>query len=255
MTRGGSDKARIFAGLHRPGDPLVLFNVWDAGSAKAVAEAGADAIATGSWSVAAAHGLPDGEALPLDLVLANAARIVAAVDLPVTIDFEGAYAAAPNAVAEHAARLAGTGAVGCNFEDGQVGGEGLFAPEAQAERIAAMRAAAGPDFFINARTDLFLKQPLERHGEAVEAALERGRLYAAAGADGLFVPGVTDEALIARICQASPLPVNVMVWKGTPPLRRLAELDVARISHAAAPWRLAMKALARAARAAHELES
>ena len=254
MTDARSDKARRFAALHRPGDPLVLFNVWDAGSARAVAEAGAKAIATGSLSVAGAHGFADGEALPLDLVLANAERIVGAVELPVTIDFEGGYAAAPAGVAANAARLAATGIVGCNFEDGEVGGDGLFEPQAQAERIAAMRSAVGPDFFFNARTDLFLKNPLDRHGEFVEAALERARIYAEAGADGLFVPGLSDEALIGRICEASPLPVNVMVWKGTPPLRRLAQLGAARISHAAGPWRLAMKALAEAARAAHRLE-
>jgi len=94
-----SDKARAFAALHRPGDPVVLFNAWDPGSARTVAEAGAKAIATGSASVAAAHGFKDAEGLPLDLALANAERVAAAVELPVTIDFEGAYGAEPGAVA------------------------------------------------------------------------------------------------------------------------------------------------------------
>ena len=120
-----SDKFRAFAALHVPGNPLILFNAWDAGSAKIVAEAGAKAIATGSASVAAAQGFSDAEALPLELALANAERVVAAVDLPVTVDFEGAYAVEPEGVAANMATLAATGSIGCNFEDQVVGGEGL----------------------------------------------------------------------------------------------------------------------------------
>ncbi len=153
-----TDKALLFAALHRPGDPLILYNAWDAGSAKAVAEAGAKAIATGSASVAAAHGRDDAEGLPLELALANAARVAAAVALPVTIDFEGGYAVAPDAAAANVARLAATGAIGCNFEDQVVGGEGLHPIAVQAQRIRAIRSAVGPDFFLNARTDIFLKE-------------------------------------------------------------------------------------------------
>src|SRR3954469_19602101 len=110
--RGMNEKARLFASLHKPGEPLILYNAWDAGSAKVIAEAGAKAIATGSFSVAGAHGFDDREALPLDLALANAERIVAAVDLPVTIDFEGGYAVEPEAVAANMSRLGPTGADG-----------------------------------------------------------------------------------------------------------------------------------------------
>ena len=247
----GSDKARHFASLHRPGDPLILYNVWDAGSAKAVAEAGAKAIATGSWSVAAAQGYGDREQLPLELALANAGRIVAAVELPVTIDFEGGYAEAPDGVADNIARLAETSAVGCNFEDQAIGGEGLHPIPAQVGRIRAAREAAGPCFFINARTDIFLKAKPEAHDRAAVAeALERGRAYAEAGASGLFVPGLVDEALIAEVCAGSPLPVNIMAFPGTPPTARLAAAGVARISYAGGPYRVAMKALKEAAAAA-----
>src|SRR5688572_24317336 len=93
------EQAERFHALHVRGTPLVLFNAWDAGSAKVVAKAGAKAIATGSWSVAAAHGFDDGEALTLDLALANLARIARCVDLPVTLDFEGGYALEPAALA------------------------------------------------------------------------------------------------------------------------------------------------------------
>lgn len=249
------DKARHFAALHRRGDPLILFNVWDAGSARIVAQAGAKAIATGSWSVAAAQGYEDGEQVPLDFVLANARRIAASVDLPVTIDFEGGYAVAPAEVAGHVAALAETGVIGCNLEDRIVGGEGLHPLALQAERIAAIAAAAPDGFFVNARTDIFLAVPHVDHAAHVGEALDRARAYSAAGARGLFVPGLVDEALIARICAESPLPVNVMVWPGTPKLARLAELGAARISHAGAPWRLAMQALAAPAAAAHRGET
>ena len=244
-----TDKYRAFAALHVPGDPLILYNVWDAGSARTVAGASAKAIATGSASVAAAQGFTDAEGLPIGLALANAAAIVAAVDLPVTVDFEGAYAVEPDGVAANMKRLAATGAIGCNFEDPVVGGEGLHAIDAQAARIAAARSAVGADFFINARTDIFLKAKAETHDAAkVEAALERARAYADAGASGLFAPGLADLELLARLCAASPLPVNFMAWPGTPPAAQIAATGVARISHGPFPHKLAMKALGDAAR-------
>lgn len=240
-------KARLFADLHVPGRPLVLFNIWDAGSARAVAEAGAPALATGSWSVAAAHGLPDAEALSFDLALANLRRIVAAVDLPVTLDFEGGYVVAPEAVAANAARAADAGAVGFNFEDQVVGAMGLHAIATQAARITAIRAAV-PAAFINARTDIFLQAPAAEHDAAkLDAAIERAQAYADAGARGFFAPGLVDEGLIGRLCEASPLPVNIMMFPGAPAVERLAALGVARVSHGPGPYRLAMRALGDAA--------
>jgi len=241
-------KAAAFRALHLRGDPLVLYNIWDAGSARIVAEAGSKAIATGSWSVAAAQGFGDGEQMPLDLAIENLKRIVAAVELPVTIDLEGGYGPEPERVADTARRALEAGAVGCNLEDRHVGGQGQYTSEEQCRRLAAARSAARADrFFINARTDTFLQADPSPHEGLLEDALERGRAYADVGADGLFVPGLADERLIGRFCEASPLPVNIMVWKGTPPLARLAELGVARISHAGTPWRVAMDALKRGA--------
>lgn len=245
-----AEKFRLFASLHVPGDPLILYNAWDAGSAKAIAQAGAKAIATGSASVAAAQGFSDAEALPLDLALANAERVVAAVDLPVTIDFEGAYATAPEGVAANMAKLAATGAIGCNFEDQMIGGEGLHPLEFQAERIRAARAAVGADFFINARTDIFLKAKADAHDDAkVDAALERARAYAEAGASGFFAPGLADLRLLKRLCDASLLPVNFMARPGTPATAEIAATGIARISHGPFPWRMAMQALKEAASA------
>lgn len=247
-------KAKTFAALHRPGTPIVLFNAWDAGSAATIAGAGARAIATGSWSVAAANGFADGEALPLAVAIANLERIVAAVDLPVTIDLEGGYGEPPATAAATAGLAMAAGAIGCNFEDQRVGQDGLYPVDVQAERIRAIRHAAGEralSFFINARTDLFLKAAPQEHEGLVGAALERAHAYAEAGADGFFVPGLVDETLIATVCSKCPLPVNVMMTPSAPPAPRLAELGVARISHGPGPYRLAMQALAAAATAAH----
>jgi 2-methylisocitrate lyase-like PEP mutase family enzyme len=246
-----ADRYETFAALHVSGTPLILFNAWDAGSAGAVAKAGAKAIATGSASVAMASGFGDGEALPMADALANAARIVAAVDLPVTVDFEGGYAVAPEAVARNVTALAGTGAIGCNFEDQMVGGEGLYPVAEQAARIAAVRAAAGAAFFINARTDIFLKAPAAEHDlPKVEAAIERARAYADAGASGFFVPGLLDLALLERVTAGSPLPVNVMWKPGAPDNAALAAVGVARISHGPFPYLAAMAKLEEAAQAA-----
>src|SRR5438552_8950784 len=156
-----ASKFETFAALHVPGDPVILYNIWDVGSALAVVKAGAKALATGSHPVADANGWPDGQQVPLDFALANARRIVAATDLPLTVDFESAYSDDPAIAAVNVAALAATGAVGCNFEDQVIGGAnaegGVHPLKAQAARIAAIRKAVGDRFFINARTDLFLK--------------------------------------------------------------------------------------------------
>ena len=246
-----SSLAARFAALHVPGDPLVLFNAWDAGSARAIAEAGARAIATASTSVAAANGYEDGEDLPLAVALDNAARVARSVDLPVTVDFEGAYAVEPEGVAANFARLAATGAVGCNFEDQIVGSEGLHPIEVQVERIRAARAAVGTEFFINLRTDIFLQAERQTHDEAkVDRALERAQAYAEAGASGFFVPGLLDLMLLERVCAASPLPVNFMVFPGAPLAPEVAKAGVARISHGPFPHLALMAQLTQSSRAA-----
>jgi len=247
------DRAHLFANLHVKGNPLILFNVWDPGSARAVAEAGAKAIATGSWSVAAALACDDGEDVPLDLVLANAKRIVAAVDLPVTIDFEGGYAQTPEAVAINAKRLIETGAVGCNFEDQVVGGDGLYSIDEQCARIEAIRLAsekANVPFFINTRTDLFLQADPREHNDHLEEALRRAHAYVRAGASGFFAPGLRQPEQIRKICEQSPLPVNIMVLSDAPSNLELSALGVARISYGPGPYREMIAALKAAAQKA-----
>jgi 2-methylisocitrate lyase-like PEP mutase family enzyme len=137
-----NEKAKRFAKLHIKGKPMLLYNAWDAGSAKAVLEAGAKAVATSSWSVAEAQGYRDGEAIPITLVEQIIARIASTIDAPVTIDFEGGYSEEESALAEKVSRLIKLGIVGINFEDRVVKGKGLYSVDRQARRIAAIRAAA-----------------------------------------------------------------------------------------------------------------
>lgn len=239
------------AALHVPGNPVVLFNIWDAGSAKVVAAAGAKAIATGSHPVADALGMPDGEQVPLDLVFANARRVVGAVDLPVTIDFEGAYSTDPGQAAANVAALKETGAVGCNFEDQVVGGEGLHALDAQVARIAAIRAAVGSDFFINARTDLLLKNSV--HDDSlIDRVIERGKAFADAGASGFFVPRLSDLRQVERVVREVPLPLNLIAFPGAPSKADWAGAGCARISHGPFPLRALMEQFGAMARAALE---
>jgi len=242
-------RVALFRSLHVAGRPLVLFNIWDAGSAAAVAAAGASALATGSWSVAAANGLADGEQMPLALVLEGLRRITAATTLPVSADLEAGYGDDPDAVGRTVAQALDAGAVGCNLEDGIASDGTLRDTDAQCARLAGARAAAGRDrFFINARTDVFLRAPRESHAGLVDDALARARAYAGAGADGLFVPGLVDAPLIARVIAGSPLPVNVMVTGDAPSLADLAALGVARVGQGPGPYIAAMQRLEAAAR-------
>ena len=242
-------KFETFAALHVPGDPVVLYNIWDVGSALAVVSAGAKALATGSHPVADANGWPDGQQVPLDFALANARRIVEAVEPPLTVDFEGAYSDDPEEGGANVARLAATGAVGCNFEDQVIGGEGVHPLDLQARRIAAIRKAVGDQFFINARTDLFLKT--QTYDDAlVDQVIERGKAFADAGATGFFVPRLADPRQIARVVEAVPLPLNVIAFPGAPPKSEWANAGVARISHGPFPHRALMAKLTEMAREA-----
>jgi 2-methylisocitrate lyase-like PEP mutase family enzyme len=252
------DKANVFRALHVRGQPLLLLNIWDAGSAKAVAAGGAAAIATGSWSVAVANGYADGEHLPFDLAIDNLRRIVAAVDLPVTIDIESGYGKTADAVAASVRRTIEAGAVGCNLEDSFPESGALRAIDEQVHRVRAARKAADElkiPYFINARTDVFFQRDIAHDEAAVDAVLIRARAYADAGADGLFAPGLANEGLIARLAGASPLPLNIMATGATPSPEKLAKCAVARISHGPGPYRQAIKMLEDLARNAYSHKS
>ena len=212
-----------FRDLHRSG-LLILPNAWDAGSAAVMRSLGAKAIATTSAGCAWSLGWPDGDCLPIDRAVAMCADVVrAAQGLPVSVDFEGGYSDDPKEVADNARRIVVAGAHGINIEDG---GDD---PALLAAKIEAVRAAVGPSLFINARTDVWLRGLGEAERRPAEA-LRRGAIYAEAGADGLFVPGLTNADDIAGVVARTPLPVNLLAFPGLPCAAELERLGVRRLS-------------------------
>lgn len=236
-----NERATTFKNLHRRGNPVILFNAWDPGSAQAVASQGPHAIALGSHGVANAHGFEDGEQIPLELVVANATRVVESVDLPVTLDFETGYGATPDEVKQSVKTALETGIVGVNIEDQVFGSsDTLVSIDEQVARLKAVREAGtefGVDLYINARSDLFKNTPPEQHnGDLLEEALERAKAYAEAGADGFFLPGIVDLELIKLLCDRSPLPINIISIPGAPSNQELAGAGVSRISYGPIPY-------------------
>jgi 2-methylisocitrate lyase-like PEP mutase family enzyme len=221
-----AERALRFHALHDPAAPLALANVWDVASARVVEAAGAPALATTSAGFAWALGARDGDRLDRDALLAGVRRIVDAVDVPVTVDAEGGFAADAADVAVTVAGLLDAGAVGVNLEDGACGPEGLAARVAVARDTADR---AGVSLFVNARTDVFLAGAGDPDALLAEA-VARARRYVAAGADGVFVPGVVDPGTVAALAAAVPVPLNVMVRPGLPPVAELGRLGVARVS-------------------------
>ncbi|PZG20949.1 isocitrate lyase/PEP mutase family protein [Nonomuraea aridisoli] len=226
-------RTALLRDLHKPGDPLVLPNVWDVASATIVADAGNPALATASASISAMLGYDDHEGAPVDEMLDIAARIIRAVDVPVTVDAEAGYGLTP---AELVERLTAMGAAGFNFEETDHRAGGLLDVDAQAARIAALRAAS-PDLVINARIDLFLTG-----SPSVEEVAERGRRYLEAGADCVFPILAPSEKVVAELVKAIPGPVNVTCLPGMD-LGRLAALGVARISFGPMTYLTALEAL------------
>jgi 2-methylisocitrate lyase-like PEP mutase family enzyme len=217
-----AEKAEIFRALHRGPEILVLANVWDCASARIVEEAGFPAIATTSAGVANALGYPDGESIPAAEMLAAVRRIAGCVRVPVSADLEGGY----QDVAATAAGLVASGAIGLNLED--AGGD----PVQHAARIATVRRVGrdlGVSLVINARTDLYLDK-IGDPAPRFERSCERLHAYIEAGADCVFVPGVTDEDTIRRFVEALRFPLNILATAGAPPIPRLQQLGVARVS-------------------------
>ncbi len=227
-----SELAQTLRRLHHADEPLVLPNAWDAATARAVVEAGFPVVATTSSGVSAALGYPDGEGTPADEMFSAVGRIARAVDgVPVTADIEAGYGLSPEEVVE---RLLGAGAVGCNLEDTDHAKHALVSAEAHAERVAAVKRAGrarGVDVVVNARVDVFLRGG--GIADPVAEAIRRGNAYLEAGADAVFPIGVPEEASIAALVKGIPGPLNVIPgFRGGPPLDRLRELGVRRISYA-----------------------
>lgn len=232
-------RARAFRALHERGQPLLLPNAWDAGSACVFADAGFAAIATTSGGVAWSLGYGDGEQAPLAEMLAAIARIVRACPLPLSVDFEAGYGDSAEAVAASVRQVIAAGAVGINLEDG-IEHARLRPLDEAAARIAAARSAAdaaGVPIFINARVDCFIVGGAVGIDERIADAIERAHAYLAAGADGIYPIALADPAIIATLCAAIPAPVNIGARPGLPDLAELGRLGVARVSTAT---RLAM---------------
>ena len=230
------DKAELLRSLHVPGRPLVLANVWDAGSAVVAARAGAPALATTSAGLAWSLGAADGDRVDRDTALAAVARIAAVVDVPLSADVENGFGADAAGVADTVRAVLDAGAVGINLEDsiwhGDPGTPPLRPVAESAERVAAARAAAeerGVPLYLNARTDVYLRLR-EEPAAMLAQAVERAAAYLAAGASGVFVPGVTDRETVAALTAAIDGPVNILAGPGAPTVAELASAGVARIS-------------------------
>ncbi|MFI5068351.1 MAG: isocitrate lyase/phosphoenolpyruvate mutase family protein [Streptosporangiales bacterium] len=245
-------KAVSLRALHGSG-VLVLPNAWDAVSAAVIAQAGALAIATTSGGVAWAAGRPDGQHLTRDEMIEQVRRIVAVVDIPVTADVEGGYGPGPDDVGKTVEAVVAAGAVGVNIEDSRAPGGPLFDTGAQAQRLRAARSAAEraglPELLINVRTDVFLFGIGAPEGR-LDDVLARAAAYAEAGADSLFVPGLTELDAVTSLVGGSPLPVNVMAGPGAPSVAEFESAGVRRVSVGTA---VAQAAYSTAQRAAAEL--
>ena len=238
MPRELEARCDLLRSLHVPGEPLVLPNVWDAASARAVVAAGFPVVATTSGGVAAALGYEDHEGAPGDEMLAAAARIAGSVDVPVTVDAEAGYGLEP---AELVAALERAGAAGCNLEDTDHATGRLRDPLEHAAWLREVREA-GYGLVINARIDVFLAGGAQ--GDLVPEALERARAYAEAGADCVYPIALSEpEALAAFMAEASG-PVNILATPRAPSLEELAELGVARVSYGSLLHRQSLKHLA-----------
>jgi 2-methylisocitrate lyase-like PEP mutase family enzyme len=248
-------RAEAFRARHRGGVPLLLPNAWDGASARILAAAGFDTLATTSAGIAWALGYPDGEAAPWRDVVAATARIVRAARGTVTADIEAGYAATPEILMTRISEIIETGVAGVNLEDGTPGDPTqLLTLERASERVRAARAAAnaaGVPLAINARIDLFLAsrgRDLSRFDEAVT----RGRAYLVAGADCVYPIGLNGHDSIARFVEAIGAPVNIMAHAGGPSMAELASMGIARISTASA---IAVAAMDRTAQIAKELRA
>ena len=229
--------AAALKALHVPGKPLVLPNAWDADTARLVEAAGFPVVATSSVAVASALGFPDGEKAPAEEMFAAAKRIAKAVSVPVTVDAESGYGLSG---AELAGRLLDAGAVGCNFEDTDHATGDVRPVAEQAERIAALREAAGDGLVINARVDSF--RGVDPQGHLVDG-IARAKAYLDVGADCVYPIHLRTPEVLAAFVQGVGGAVNAPAWPGSPGLGGLAELGVARISLGGGLWQYARKHL------------
>lgn len=219
-----------FKTLHHQKDLLILGNIWDAQSAKIAQDAGYKALGSSSHAIANAMGYADGEQIKVDEILFVVERIIKAVDIPVSVDFESGYSNNPDEVAKNVKQLVDIGVVGINLEDGQVknGKRELGDEKLHAQKIEAIKSIS-KDIFINARTDTYTT----KHSSALEESIRRTNLYAKAGADGIFVPLIETEKDIKAFLEATELLLNVFLTPNLPSVDEMNKLGVKRLSHGA----------------------
>lgn len=244
-------KAEDFRSLHHAAQMLVLPNAWDAASARVFELAGFAAVATTSAGIASAYGYPDGERMSRAEMLDAVHRIARAVAVPVTADMETGFGVTPDEVAATARLTLESGAIGLNLEDGTHDrARPLTDISLQVEKIAAVRQMAeafGVPLVINARTDVFTKLDA-RDPTRLAQAIQRGNAYRAAGADCVFVFGVSDKPTIAELVRGIAAPINILAHYGGPTIAELAELGVARVTFGSTPMRATMSLVERIAR-------
>ncbi len=254
MEETQRERAARFLALHQGPEILLLCNAWDAASARVVEAAGFPAVATTSAGVSNSLGFPDGEAAPFPEVVAAVARMTAAVRVPLSSDLEAGFGATPEQTAESCRAIVEAGAVGINLEDGRRGSDSLGPVSLQCEKIRAAKegaAAARGALVVNARTDGYLNA-IGDPGARFDEAVRRCNAYREAGADCLFLPGLTDEATIRRLVEAVPAPVNILAVPSAPPIATLARLGVRRVSLGSGPMRATLGLLRAIARELRE---
>lgn len=240
MTNSVSN-AQLFFDLHIKGNPVIIYNAWDGGSAKTIASCGAKAIATGDHPVGFAHGFgnDDFEDFTFEIYLPTIKEIASRIgDLPFSVDISNANNLVGDDLKKRIRTVIDAGAVGINFEDGLTDGGDVLALEDQVKRLQTIRAAAdeaGLPLFINARTDLFIHAPQADHEALLDAAVLRAEAFEGAGANGFFVPGLLNIELIKKLVSRVQLPINIIRLPGAPSTAELAEAGVARISYGPVP--------------------
>ncbi|HEX3468191.1 MAG TPA: isocitrate lyase/phosphoenolpyruvate mutase family protein [Candidatus Elarobacter sp.] len=247
--RSIDERRRALRALHAGPTILVMPNAWDVASARIFEETGFGAVATSSAGLANALGFRDGNELDVDLHLATLERIGGALDVPLSADVESGYASDSAGLAAFVTRLAATGVAGYNLED-TVAERDPFPLDVARERVRAARAAA-PELFLNARTDIYLAE-VGPESSRFDATVERLRAFAEAGADGVFVPGVSDGETIARLAAATPLPLNVLAGPNTPDAAGLQARGVRRVSVGSWPMRRTLGVLREIAAELHD---
>lgn len=247
MTTDLREAAATFRRLHRQDKPIVLVNAWDAASARVLQAAGASAVATTSAGMAWSLGYPDGQHIPVNVFVDACARIARVVRVPLSVDIERGYGQSLDATCDLVRALLALGVVGVNIEDGiDPRTRTLNAPDELTRRIEVLRTVseqAGVALFINARTDVFCA-PDVRAEARCEEALRRSRLYASAGADGFFVPGLASLVDISRLSEGCTLPLNVYAGgPGAPAVREVARCGARRVSLGCGPLQALLAAL------------